>query len=400
MQKSRFSPKFKMRVLSAVMFPITVLFVWLFCRIKGQEAVDVIRNTVMSGIGSFAVFLFLLIEQEKNTLEYDNGEHCGRFFILWPACLGLAAACSYLPVAGWPFIGIFVVLALFSNTLVGMLGGTFLLVVSMMLSGGGLEIFLLYFLCGTVSAGMFHGLDESYKIGIPITVSMLMLLLGETASVVLYANDHLNWELFLIPFINLIVSFILLLIMLKVFSVMVVHKYRIRYMEINDQEHALMIALKEKSKDAYFRAVHTAYFCERIGRRLSLDTDILKAGAYYHEIGILTEENTWDQADALMKQNAFPAAIRDLLREYLDKSVPMVQKETAVLLFSNDVITTLLSLFSKDKDAQPDYDQMIEKIFRSRLESGILKDSHINISEINLMRKLFKEEKLYYDFLR
>lgn len=400
MQKNKISPKFRMRMLAAVMFPITVLFVWLFCRIKGQETVDVIRNTVLSGIGSFAVFLFLLIEQEKNTLEYDNGEHGGRFFILWPACLGLAAACSYLPVAGWPFLGVFVVLSLFSNTLVGMMGGTFLLVVSMMLSGSGMEIFLLYFLCGTVSAGMFHGLDDSYKVGIPLTVSMLMLLLGETASVVLSANERLNWELFLIPFINLIVSFILLLIMLKVFSVMVVHKYRNKYVDINDQEHKLMVELKEKSKDTYFRAVHTAYFCERIARRLSLDADILKSGAYYHDIGILTEDNTWNQVEALMKKNAFPPVVRDMLREYLDKSVPMVQKETAVLLFSVDVITEVLSLFAEDKDAKPDYDALVEKIFRSRLESGILRESHISINELNLMRKLFKEEKLYYDFLR
>lgn len=43
---------------------------------------------------------------------------------------------------------------------------------------------------------------------------------------------------------------------------------------------------------------------------------------------------------------------------------------------------------------------MIETVFKKKLESMQLWDCDITLEELTAMKNLFKEEKLYYDFLR
>ncbi len=384
---------------AAVMFLATMLLVCAFSYIKGLGAADIIRNTVMSGMGAFLVLLFMIQSKIYRLFEYDNGEHLLRFMVVYLICLALAFAISYLPAAGWPYLAIFVFLTLFSNLQIGISAGTVLLAVSMLLSQNGTEIFMLYFVCGLASASLFRGLDEAYKIGIPTVVSVMFLLTGETACVVLYANETLKPELFLIPLINVIISLVLLLIILRFFSAFVIYKHRNKYMEINDQECALLVELKEKSKEEYYGAVHTAYFCERISRALCLDVDAAKTGGYYRRIGILKGENTWETVGGIAKEYAFPKEAVRILREFLDKTAPIKQKETAVLLMSDAVISSILYLFAQNSDV-PDYDKIIDTVFKQKLESNVLQVCSITLEELYRMKKIFKEEKLYYDFLR
>lgn len=386
-------------LISTVMFFITVLSLCAFSFLKGLNATDIIRNTVMGAMGIFVVLFLMAQAKDASQYSYDNGAHYGRFFAVYAICFFLAIACAYLPAAGWPFLVIFVTLSLFSNTLIGVSAGLFFLLVSMLLSGNGLEIFILYFVCGLAGACLFKGLDDSYRIGIPVVVSAMFLLVGETACVVLYANETLKPELFLIPLLNVIISIVLLLIILKIFSSLVIFKYRDKYMEINDPECVLLVDLKERSKDAYYQAVHTAYFCDRIARKLSLDADAVKAGGYYHRIGLLKEDNSWEQVSQMIREHDFPPAACRILQEYLDKDTPIRQKETAVLLLSDAVVASMLFLFAREK-GNLDYDQIIDTVFKKKLETAALKECSITMEEISRMKNIFKEEKLYYDFLR
>ncbi len=383
-----------------VMFFITVLLVCFFSFVKGACAADIIRNTVMSGMGIFVVLLFMAQSKEGNLYDYDNKEHGGRFFVLYLLCLGLAAACGYLPAAGWPFLVIFVALSLFSNALIGISAGALLLTVSVLLSGNGIQIFVLYFVCGLAGVSLFQGLNDAYKIGIPVFCSTLLLLTGETAVIVLYANETLKPELFLIPLMNVIISIVLLLIILKIFSSVVIYRYRDKYMEINDPEFALLAQLKNRSKEEYYQAVHTAYFCDRIAKKLNLDAEAAKACAYYHRIGLLLTENSWEQVEKTADEYGFPPLVRQILKEYLDKNTPVKQKETAVLVLSDAVVSSLLFLFARKQKETLDYDRIIETVFKKKLETNQLSACSISMEEITKMKTIFKEEKLYYDFLR
>ncbi len=92
---------------AAVMFLATMLLVCAFSYIKGLGAADIIRNTVMSGMGAFLVLLFMIQSKIYRLFEYDNGEHLLRFMVVYLICLALAFAISYLPAAGcliWQFL--------------------------------------------------------------------------------------------------------------------------------------------------------------------------------------------------------------------------------------------------------------------------------------------------------
>ncbi len=384
----------------AAIFLLTLICVIFFSIIKGNDDIVVIRNTVMCGMEALGIFYLMQLMYDTNSYDFDNAAHIFRFTILYLICLLLATAFSFLPSAGWPFLVVFVLLSLFSNTLIGICCGTLLLTVTVFISGAGIEIFLLYFVCGIVAANLFRGLDDTYKIGVPVILSVLFLLTAETANVVLFANETLNFNLFLIPLLNVVISIVLLLICLKVFSSVVIFRNRDKYMEINDPECTLLVQLKEKSKDEYYHAVHTAYFCDRIARKLYLDADALKAGGYYHRIGVLSGVNTWEQVKNITIDYAFPSKVNEILIEYLNKNTPVKKKETAVLIMSDAIVSSMSFLFHKNKNEVLDYDQIIDTVFRKKLENAMFTECEIRLDEITKMKRIFKEEKLYYDFLR
>ena len=171
-------------------------------------------------------------------------------------------------------------------------------------------------------------------------------------------------------------------------------------MDINDPKWQLLVDLKTASKDEYYHAIHTAYLCDRIARKLTLDDAVVKACGYYHRIGMLKGENSWENVEEILNENQFPSAVKSILKEYIDKSEQIISKETVVLLFSDTVISSIQYLFSKNPQVVLDYDKLIDAIFRKKIESGIIDYSHISMGEIQEMKKILIEERLYYDFLR
>lgn len=282
-------------------------------------------------------------------------------------------------------------MSLFCGFLPGICGGISFLTFSVLLSGADVGVFALYALTGLLGACLFSRLDEKYRIALPLFVSLSFLFAAETACVVLFANETLKWELFLIPALNVIISLILLLILLKVYSGMEIFKYRIKYLEINDQEFELLVNIKEKDKNAYYRAVHAAYFSERIAQALSLDADAAKTAAYYANAGILYKEPEKDLEDAFVSYG-FPPYARQLLRELTGKNTGIRHKEAAVVYMADAVISSILYLFEKKQDTKTDYAAVIETVFQKKWESGSLKNSELTFAEWNRMKKSLRRK--------
>ena len=357
---------------------------------KQLSAENALRDAVMTALGLSVAGFFLRREVLDSHLDYDNGEHLLRFWIAVWCSLVFSLACAFLPAGGWPFLAVFVVLSLFSNLPVGVVfSGVFLMIAT--LWGQSVGIFFLYFVSGVFAACLFQHLEQEFAIGIPLFLSLLCLLLCDTANVVLLANEHLSLEQFLVPAANLIVSGILLLGILKIFSGTVVFKDRVKYLELNDTENQVLVKYREEDRSEYFLCVHTAYFCERIAAKLGLDKDALKCAGLYHKRG-------WE----LMKQTQgmeFPAGAGEILEEY--KGTKKYKKAgTAVLYCSDAVVSAILLLLRKEPDKKPDYEQLIDRIFEQILEKKIFTECDLSLRDWNRMQKIFKEEKLYYDFLR
>ena len=371
---------------------------WLY----GRTVIEIAGIVILTLLGISGVIFSMEQSLEADSFLFDNKEHIGRFLALYLLALGGSLLFPLLPAGGWPYLAVLIGLALFSNQVVGLGAGTVLLVVtSLLYSGGNGDIaFFVYFVGGLVGIMVFSYLNVSFKVGLPMLIALMVQLVCLCVQEVLLVNEQLKAQLFLIPALNLLVSLILLLILLKYFSFSVIYKNRDVFMDMNDPECPLLVELKNASKEEYYHAVHTAYLCDRIAKRLKLDDAMVKACGYYHRIGIIKGENNWENTRMILEENRFPQQVKDVLKEYLDSTEQMVSKETIILLFSDTVISSISYLFSKDPQIQIDYPRIINGIFKKRVESGMIDQSNLTFWEFQEMKKILLEERLYYDFLR
>lgn len=366
----------------------------------GKDADAIIRNIVMILAGTGIVIFAFTMEELNQRFIYRNEGKYARFALMYLGSLTASLFLPYLPVAGWPFLVIFVLLGVFSDGITGLAAGSVCLLLSVYFSGGDFSIFWLYFISGAAGILVFATLNEEFKVGLPMFISLAILTLCLTANVILLSQEQLSVVQFMIPAINLIVCCILLLVSLKLFSTSVIHRNREKYMEINDPEFPLLVQLKEMSKEEYYHAIHTAYLSDRIARRLGLDDAAAKACAYYQRIGLLKGDNTWENVSAICKEYHFPPNTKKILKEFVDNSEKIISSETIVVLFADCIVSSILYLFEKDPKAELDYAQLIDTVFRKKLETDELWGNEISLAQIYEMKKIFVEEKLYYDFLR
>lgn len=397
MEKSKYKDGLKEVILFLVTTAVAVLGSYLYKNTIYEAARIVILIMMMAGL------LLFVIKQSKieESFLFDNKENFGRFTLLYVAFLVGSVIFPLLPASGWPYLAAFVGLTLFSDRLIGICSGSLLLLLTVLLGKNyNIEEFVIYFCCGIVGAMLFATVNEQFKVGIPLLISLLMQFLSLCLKEVLMVNEKLHVEMFLIPAVNVLVCLILLLIILKFFSFSIIYRNKDRYMDINDPECSLLVELKNYSKEEYYHAIHTAYLCDRIAKRLGVDADAARAGGYYHKIGLLKGQNTWENAKQVLTEADFPEQVHVILKEYLDKDERIYSKETVILLISDTVISSISYLFSKDPTAQLDYEKLVQAVFKKNEENGLIKYSRISLGELEEMKKILAEEKLYYDFLR
>lgn len=382
------------------MFALSGLIAWVGSVIYRNGTDMMIRNVVMVLAGTGIVIFSFIMGETIGSFVYRNEGRYGRFAFTYLLCLVAAVFLPFLPVTGWPYLVLFVLLGIFSNGMTGLAAGSLCLLLSVNFAGCDYAVFWLYFISGMAGIMLFSALDEEFKVGILILISLLILGLCLTANGILFSKERLSIAQFMIPGINLMVSCILLLISLKLVSSVVIHRYQDKYMEINDPECPLLVQLKEFSREEYYHAIHTAYLGDKVARSLGIDDAVVKACGYYHRIGKLKGENTWENVSMICDKYHFPPKTKQILKEYVDPDAKIISKETIVVLFADCIVSSILYLFAKDPKAELDYEQLIETVFKKKFETDELRENEISLGQICEMKKIFIKEKLYYDFLR
>ena len=365
---------------------------WYLGGIRQMQEDRLLSSSVLTLLGLAVTGFQFRREYLQDELDYNNGEHIFRFWLCMGVGLAVAFACGFLPVEGWPFLAVFVMLALFSNMQTGILASTVLLLIAVMLSGGSVDGFALYLISGVFAVTLFRRVGSDFKFVIPLFLSAFCLLVCEVACMILTANARPEPEMFVIPVVNIIVSSVLLIGFFKTFSSAVMYQYRERYLDANDTENPVLAELREKDRRKYMYGVHTAYFCERIANRLDLDVDALKCAGYYHHLG--------DQLAEMIKEKQLPPTAVEILKEYQTKKDRVTRKETAVLVCVDLVISSVTSLLQEGSGGNVDFDKAIDAIFKKLWDDGSFNQSDLAFAEFFEMQRIFKGEKLYYDFLR
>ena len=391
----------KVILFSLMIFFITGISAGGAAFLYGKEYIEMIRITILACLGS-GIVLFLFAEgRVKASLLFDNDEHFDRFACFYFIGLLVALLFPFLPEFGWMYLVIFIVIGLSSNQIVGIASGGTLLMLSVLLSQApAISVFFTYFLSGVIGIILFSHIDEDFKVGLPMMISLTLNLICIIVNLVMMGQTDVSFEIFFIIFANILVCTLLLLVFMRYYSTHVVHRNRDKYMEINDPECPILVELKQKSLSEYYQAVHTAYLSDKIAKKLGLDDMATKTCGYYHKIGTLRGENSWEVINEICSEYRFPKPAINLLKEYTDRDTQLTSKEAVVVLFADTLVASLLYLFSKDPKVKPDYNHIIEAIYEKKVESGIMDKTLITMGEMKEIRKMLKEEHLYYDFLR
>lgn len=387
-------------LLMVLMFIITGIVVTAFSFLYEKNTEEIERNTIVALMGMGAVIYLIQDGIRNQDFCYDNGKHISRYVLVCMICLAVAAVLPLVSYAAWPYLVIFVILGLFSDFQIGLVTGSVLLMISVMLEKNGeYGEFFMYFMAGTIALILFRKLDEDMKVGFPVLISLLMQGVLLMAYYVLFQNVAFSAVMFAVPALNMLITMILLLILINVFSRSVIRQGTDMYMEVNDPEFVLLVQLKEKNKDEYYRAIHTAYLAEHVAVALGVDPRAVKTCAYYHRIGFITGDHSWGVVEKCSREYHFPEAAQELLYEYFNHESGTVSVQAATVMICETVVASIMYIFQKEPDTKLDYDELIDKIFQRKTDAGEFRNSTMTIAQLGQIRQLLKKEKLYYDFL-
>lgn len=350
---------------------------------------------------SFGSVIFSLIQSNiYQKLHYDNGSHYGRFVLVHTVSLVVGCLLPFLPSNGWIVIPIALALTLFSDTATGILDYAGILGILVYFADAGILVFLMYFFLGVVISVLFERLDEEYKTGTPMAVTVILYTVVMLAKIMFESYGMPVAEMFMIPVVNIFITFLLILAVLRFYCAVVIDKEKGDYIMINDQEFSLLAKYKEEDEPLYYNAIHTAYFAEKTARMLHMDVNVAKCGGYYHKI-IAAECRKQDKTmEEICKSYKFPSESVRLLQEYNYKSLALEMKEAAVVHLADKVVSSIMYLLEKEPKSEMDFAKIATAVIRRQVDSGILNKSEISLSDLYGMEKIFTGEKLYYDFLR
>ena len=386
--------------INMVMFLVTLTVVTVSSFLYTGDLVQIIRNCVISCICMGTVIFLLAQARINHAYQEDNEEHPLRFVVCFLIGVLLAVLLPILPTTGWPYVAVYIILTLFSNAMVGIVSSSFLLMISVLLStSADVNTFCLYFVSGIICSILFQKLDDDFKIGCPLMISVMIIILCEMANAVLFINETLHPELLIIPGVNVIVSAILILIILKLYGQLVVFKFRERYQIINDSECPLMVELKEKQPELYLHTVHVAYLTDKLSTAIGLDGQCVKTMSYYYKIGVLAGEPTFDKAKEMIDDYDFPPVTYDYLKDVIENTHCPATKEAFVVLVADMIISSVEFLYAKNPNKEIHYEQLITTLLKKKIESAFPQKCGITYGEVEKIKQVLLEEKLYYDFI-
>lgn len=367
--------------------------------ILNRPVSEIIRNTVTFLWGDLIIIFLWYQSKIYKNLEYDNELQPLRFLIVFIICFGVSMGMIFAPTSVWVFLSIMVVLAMFSNTIIGLTSGSVLLLITASLSdSANMYIFFLYFMIGLIGVSLFRNLDLNFEVAGPLCVSGIASLILQTAYIVIFENQPFSLSIMIMPILNLFINMVLLFLILKYFSKLSMYLLQDKYSDINDQEFPIMAELKKTHKDKYFEAIHTAYLGERIARKLNMNDKAVKGGCYYYKIAGDTVKTEDGMQVPISDYYEFPDELKALIQE-CQRGI-YGSKESCVVLTSNKVIRSILVAQRNHKESGISYDDIIDAIFDKMIHTELLESCDISIRELKIMKKTYIEENLYYDFLR
>ncbi|MDD3414011.1 MAG: hypothetical protein PHY47_08420 [Lachnospiraceae bacterium] len=388
--------EFLMSVYIILLTPIVVGFATYLIK---DSTTEVIRNVVICCIQSGILIYVIAGTNHADSYLFDNRDHLFRICISYTIALTISVFGALLPKYMVPLVAIGLIFALFSNFEIGICAYFLFSSILVMLSYSSFYEFIYYFLTGFFAIAIFYKGKDTFKIILPV-INITWISIVTYMAVYFLQQFEITPEIIINPTVGIFCNALILFVSLHLIAKGIVYRNDDKYTEINDTEYQLLTQLKSFDKAEYYQAIHTAYLSDRIADKLSCDRKLAKAGGYYHKIGVLRGKNINVLNIEIGQEYLFPTELIHLLQEYSSASIVPTRKETIIVMMSDAIVTSILFLLKKEPDTPIEYDKVIEVVFKKKLEANVFKNTDLKLWEYYKMKDYFKEEKLYYDFLR
>ncbi|MGL5260102.1 MAG: hypothetical protein ACRC7V_08335 [Lachnospiraceae bacterium] len=356
-----------------------------------MDTTDIYKITFTIVICYLAI-LFLWFQSKINgSLEYSNEFHQTRFSTVCFLFFIISLLQSYLPEVTWFIVAMMIITSLLSNTVIGIISGSFFLCITCLISGEfTLNLFFMHYIVSCICCLLFRKIDVNFKIKIPLLLSSMVMFLFQFFYIEIFDSLTLIYENILLTVVYVFINLFLIIIALKIFTKNEMFQIRDKYLEINDPEFPILTEMKKNNKDNYFLSIHTAYLSNKIAKKLHANDEIAKACAYYSRIEL-------EKLQEIYQKYNFPDDLIDSIKECTEKKFS--SKESIIAFVSYRIITRIERYMKQNGKEEIPYDDLIENEFAILIKNNLFFDSDLTLKEIEMMKEIFLEEKLYYDFL-
>lgn len=153
-----------------------------------------------------------------------------------------------------------------------------------------------------------------------------------------------------------------------------------------EEDSSALAKLSEDYPTAFLHARRVALIASEIAERMDgVNSLLVKAGGFYHEIGRLRGKNTLENTLAYAKQKGFPTALCTVLREHTVNGDKPTSKEAA-LVFLTDNICSMCEYLKKSQSGKLLIEKVIDKALNLRIAKGDLNTSGLSIKEFSVIR--------------
>ncbi len=356
----------------------------------GRGMMQTFRMGVVMLIFGFVYAIIEFTGAKENTSALNVPIPRPVFFCAYGIISLMAVILPLVSALVWPFAFFALVLIYFTDFDRSMLLYGQLLCVSCLLRGSDVNIVIAHLLCGIVVMAMFRRVDEEYKVWGYTVIAALTVFVSLSVNQLLFYTKDFQPEDFLLPFLAMVINVMLMLILLKIYSLFSFQKFNEWYLTINDTEYIILSRAKTEDSEGYFHAIHTSYLSDKCCKAFDLNKDAVKTASYYWRL----MEKATDLSDY-----SFPEDAMALLQELMSGKTP-VSKEAMCVYMCDEVITMIMKQFAENPQVKIPYKKFFDTMFDRKFDHGFFNKCDMSIRELFEMKEIFTNEGLYYDFLR
>lgn len=260
------------------------------------------------------------------------------------------------------------------------------------LNSCGIEYFCFYFILGAILILLTKYLKKPlyfiYIVVITLTMNVTFLIL-------------LN---FFVPGTRMSVVMSVLSTLMVLFSsfcagrIVLPHRKRVRdgssaavsFTEMLDQEFELKIQVRGSSKKLYIHSAMVEEIAGRAAAEIGADELLARAGGFYHEIGRLKGKDYIEAGLKLAEDYHFPDTVKKIIAQHNSSFEKPGSKEAAIVMLADSIVSTLDYLEKKNPESlELKAEEIIENVFRNRLNKGALDESGLLISDYIQLKSFF-----------